>query len=662
LLAALLAVLTILYIRHILPIVFSQDALQIVYTSPLLIAPIYLTVDLSMTRLTKFFTSLILSFLILYIYLAYVNPKLPASLNLLIVISILSISLALASVVRKDTAMILINSYYLPILVLLTPPIYNSSNSIMDYLLSLVIGVVLGTALVLMNYAIIGVARISSMPKQYSPSTISASISLLTSITILEFINKELTVPVTLPNLNVVSNVVPIYLLGLVEGLVSTMILRISLIGVKTTPNREKAPIIKIVNKGNLVSGEEVELLIETFDSNMRPTKLKIFLELLTPNKKLKKVKLKKFDKNKFIARIKLEESGEYKVIVRGKGGVTYSETKLIVTRKVSRIEDLDPKIWLGRELYGYKVSEVIGSGVSGYVLKGIKGDRQVAIKVMKITDKSSIDDIAKEISNVSSLTLKEDSENYLVGVYEIYFDRNNLKKVILERDFNIYIERPPVIIMEYMEGGTAHELMRNDQFFYSKYWEDIVCNIIKNVANGLLILHREGYVHLDIKPQNIFFNPKLPKSPIELLEGLRSGRIKVKLGDFGSAAREGDKYYFATPHYASGEQIIEAIKILKKLPSTGAKKYMDIYSLGATAFTLLTRSYLNSQELIKAYEDSFSNLNIESVEKAWREFTPNLEKIKHSKLYPLISSMSEKDPLRRSSIERVVQEIRKVC
>lgn len=58
---------------------------------------------------------------------------------------------------------------------------------------------------------------------------------------------------------------------------------------------------------------------------------------------------------------------------------------------------------------------------------------------------------------------------------------------------------------MEYMEGGTALDLLNNIQHSYN--WYKIVAIIMMEVSKALEVIHNSGYVHLDVKPQNIYFN-----------------------------------------------------------------------------------------------------------------------------------------------------------
>ena len=88
---------------------------------------------------------------------------------------------------------------------------------------------------------------------------------------------------------------------------------------------------------------------------------------------------------------------------------------------------------------------------------------------------------------------------------------------------------------------------------------------IFRKVANGLDSLHRQGYVHADIKPNNIILADK----------------EEVKIIDFGQSCPIGHKKerIQGTPDYIAPEQV-------QKLPLDWRT---DVFNLGATLYWTLT-------------------------------------------------------------------------
>ena len=127
--------------------------------------------------------------------------------------------------------------------------------------------------------------------------------------------------------------------------------------------------------------------------------------------------------------------------------------------------------------------------------------------------------------------------------------------------------DRAVAIIMEYLEGGTARDRLRE----YGAFSAEDTEGVLRDVASALGYAHRRGIVHRDVKPENVFLDK-------------RTGR--ALLADFGIARRiEGDEQItmlgasLGTPQYMSPEQIDGA----------SVDGRTDIYSLGVLGWELLT-------------------------------------------------------------------------
>lgn len=94
------------------------------------------------------------------------------------------------------------------------------------------------------------------------------------------------------------------------------------------------------------------------------------------------------------------------------------------------------------------------------------------------------------------------------------------------------------IIIMEYIENTVALSCILEDKSVNMKY--DVVLQIAKDVSQGLLYLHQNNLLHLDIKPANILVCPN----------GV------CKLCDFGSCFKIGSVYDKNYTHKVSVSQI----------------------------------------------------------------------------------------------------------
>jgi serine/threonine protein kinase len=122
-------------------------------------------------------------------------------------------------------------------------------------------------------------------------------------------------------------------------------------------------------------------------------------------------------------------------------------------------------------------------------------------------------------------------------------------------------------VVEEYIPGQTLEELLQYDETFSENYAADI----IRQIAESLMILHAYDIIHRDIKPSNIM----LTKDGVIRLIDFGISRI-VKDGN------DTDTRYLGTRGYAPPEQF--------GFGQTDARS--DIYSLGVLSQRLLGKNY----------------------------------------------------------------------
>ncbi|MHC4253120.1 MAG: serine/threonine-protein kinase [Planctomycetota bacterium] len=121
-------------------------------------------------------------------------------------------------------------------------------------------------------------------------------------------------------------------------------------------------------------------------------------------------------------------------------------------------------------------------------------------------------------------------------------------------------------LAMEYVDGRPVSEILAREK----RLPVPRVIEIMTSVARALAYAHSEGLIHRDVKPDNIL---------------IRSDGV-VKLCDLGLAREQADTGFtmigakLGTPKYMSPEQV-EGVKTIDGRA--------DVYSLGATAYHLLT-------------------------------------------------------------------------
>ncbi|MCG3109569.1 Serine/threonine-protein kinase ArnS [Metallosphaera sp. J1] len=317
---------------------------------------------------------------------------------------------------------------------------------------------------------------------------------------------------------------------------------------------------------------------------------------------------------------------GEYRVDLT-RGGVAEVEVCIsgICKRSVMNVDltlsldRWDPEVWVGRDLYGYRVEGVLGEGGFSYVLKASSPGGIVALKVPKLVQSPSggltrnvisvLDNLFKEQSALLDLS----DSPYLVKLVGVHLDRDTLRKALIEPRY--YLEYPPMIVMEYMAGGSVGKLVRDDALFYSDSWKRVVFLIISRISSGLIKIHEKGYVHCDVKPTNVLLDREPPPTAGEIYERMRRREVNPKLADLGSAVKAGGIPPGITLEYSSLEQ-------LASTRQGGIDPRDDIYSLGAMAYFLLTRRYLNDP-MIPSMERMLQGEKIDRSIYRLRDYAP---------------------------------------
>jgi serine/threonine protein kinase len=156
-----------------------------------------------------------------------------------------------------------------------------------------------------------------------------------------------------------------------------------------------------------------------------------------------------------------------------------------------------------------------------------------------------------------------------------------------------------PFLVMEFVEGESLGQRIERD----GPLTEAEAVWIISQVCEGLHRAHKQGLIHRDVKPDNIMVGP----------DGV------VKLTDLGLVKDvEGEQNLtrtgrgLGTPHFMAPEQFRNA---------KNADVRCDVYSLGATLYTLVTGAVPFSKTTpldcwMKKIRNDFPEP---------REFTPNL-------------------------------------
>jgi hypothetical protein len=327
-----------------------------------------------------------------------------------------------------------------------------------------------------------------------------------------------------------------------------------------------------------------------------------------------------------------------------------------------SKLNNWDPKAWVGQEVHGYRIIQHIATGATGYILRATFGQAgtETALKIPILKTGSGTTALDETMSEATRLLELSGQSKYIVQIRGILVDRLNVQEIV-KGNTSLYLQSPPAIVMEFMKGGNAKRLLGDpsyDSLSYSEKWGSIVVLLGHMIASALDTIHNAGFAHLDVKPQNILFNADPPANGPDMMSQIVSGALVPKLGDLGSAVKIGGKVVQFTSEYAPAEQVL----------GSAAATPMDVYQLGATIFTMLTKTPVHPKKLVDAMDSLVKNPEsgtaMNDLRTIWNSFTPDFSRIdpKLSPIVSLLKDMLSRDPRHRPRAGEVSNSFRKLA
>ncbi|EPS63968.1 hypothetical protein M569_10815, partial [Genlisea aurea] len=135
-------------------------------------------------------------------------------------------------------------------------------------------------------------------------------------------------------------------------------------------------------------------------------------------------------------------------------------------------------------------------------------------------------------------------------------------------------------LLLEYASGGTLSSRIKNSGNPVG-IPETEAKSYAKCILRGLKHIHQLGYIHCDLKPDNIFLFPVKARGG-----GSSPARFRAKIGDFGLAKRTKpnnkrklNTSWEGTPMYLSPEAVVD------KLQDFGS----DVWAFGCVVVEMLT-------------------------------------------------------------------------
>ncbi len=262
----------------------------------------------------------------------------------------------------------------------------------------------------------------------------------------------------------------------------------------------------------------------------------------------------------------------------------------------------------------GYKIDRRVGRGGMGdvYLAEQESLARQVALKILSQRFEENRDFVRRFQAEARAAAALNHPN--VVTVYDVG-----------EASGKHYLS------MEFMDRGNLEDRLKNG----ARIPEREVLDILRDATSGLVYAEARGIVHRDLKPANLMQN--------------HVGTIKI--ADLGLAthveaeeSQPADKKIFGTPHFMSPEQV----------RGERVDSRSDLYSLGATAYRLLTGRTpfegRDAREIVRAV--------LRDEPRPIREFAPEVS----AATAALVERLMKKESAQRfSSASETLQEIERL-
>lgn len=295
-------------------------------------------------------------------------------------------------------------------------------------------------------------------------------------------------------------------------------------------------------------------------------------------------------------------------------------------------------------EASAMRVAPVEGESIDRFVVRSVLGEGTFGT-VYKVSDEYG------KISALKLLRLYDlypvNARSYIAERFDLEFDTGKIRSpYLVESYYKGIIRGNPYFTMHYCpQGSLGNKIGTSIKESYAK-------KIALEVLQGLKVLHENGKIHRDLKPQNIlldeFGNARLTDFGIAGHLNLDKGKMgdrEVRLTTTDLMGRPKER--FGSYPYMPPEQLKPPNRVVTKIPAN------DIFSFGVTMFELLTGSLpfgkLNSESELADYIARLNKGHWKMLSEFRTDLAPEWQKI-------MIGCMQPDYRKRFSSVNQIIE------
>jgi eukaryotic-like serine/threonine-protein kinase len=206
----------------------------------------------------------------------------------------------------------------------------------------------------------------------------------------------------------------------------------------------------------------------------------------------------------------------------------------------------------VGTAIGGYRLRSLLQTGQVSQVYEVVEpaSGRHFAMKVL-LPEAAAKSDVRANLFHEADVGIKLRHEN-IIHILKVNRDKET-----------------PHFIMEFFPSGSMRARLMQKDFNFIK---ENAHKIFKQMATGLAYMHANGWVHCDVKPDNLLVNAL---GQLRIIDFAISKKVPTGMAKWFYRRKKAQ----GTPSFMAPEQI------RGQLPDPRS----DIYSFGATMFELLT-------------------------------------------------------------------------
>lgn len=206
----------------------------------------------------------------------------------------------------------------------------------------------------------------------------------------------------------------------------------------------------------------------------------------------------------------------------------------------------------INEEIGGYRLRSLLQTGATSQVFEVVErqSNRHFAMKVL-LPESESNSEVRYNLFHEAEVGIKLRHENV---IHILKVNRS---------------QTSPHFIMEFFPSGSIRNRLMSKDFGFIK---ENAMKIFKQATTGLAYMHGNGWVHCDVKPDNMLVNAA---GQLKMIDFAISKKVPKGLAKLFFRQKKAQ----GTPSYMSPEQI-------QRQPLDGRA---DIYSLGCMFYEMLT-------------------------------------------------------------------------